>query len=63
MSKIRSPQATADGITSSGIKRADLGRVLGRRMREAYDASLPTEPLPEELARLVARLQGAKKSR
>jgi hypothetical protein len=37
--------------------------MLGRRMREAYDASLPAEPLPEELARLVARLQGAKKTR
>jgi hypothetical protein len=63
MSKSRSPQITLDGITSSGIKRSDLGRLLGQRMREAYEASLPTEPLPDELAKLVARLQGSKKAR
>ena len=63
MSKRRSPQTAVDGITSSGIKRSDLGRLLGRRMRQAYDASLPTGPLPENLARLIARLEGNKKPR
>jgi hypothetical protein len=46
-----------------GVSNADLGRLLGRQMRRDYDASLPEGPLPDDLGRLIEKLQAATRSR
>jgi hypothetical protein len=60
--KSRTSKAVVNETLSSGIDRADLGRLLGRKMRSLYEASLPTAPLPDDLARLIERLEASSKA-
>ena len=60
--KSRTSKAADLGINSSGMTQADLGRLLGGKMRQVYDASLPVGPLPDDLARLVESLKNAGKA-
>src|SRR5215218_5616274 len=57
LSKVRSSKANAEGLLSAALSEADLGRLLGRQMRKEYDASLPEGPLPDDLGRLIEKLQ------
>ena len=57
--KSRTSKAADTSGNSSGITKADLGRLLGGKMRKGYDASLPIGPLPNNLARLVEMLRRA----
>jgi hypothetical protein len=52
-----------EGIFSTGVSNADLGRLLGRQLRRDYDASLPEGPLPDDLGRLIEKLQAAARAR
>jgi hypothetical protein len=63
LSKVRSSKTGIDGVFSMGVSNADLGRLLGRQMRRDYDASLPEGPLPDDLGRLIEKLQAATRSR
>lgn len=61
--KGRPSKAQIGGNVTSGISGTDLGRFLGSTMRKDYDAALPEGPLPDELVRLVEKLQSAGKPR